>query len=66
MAFPNRNLRIESQAIKIKRVEKKWLYLSISKLGGWLKVRWHRPLPEGFSLKNILLNLKPIVPRRKF
>ncbi|MGB5771129.1 MAG: transposase, partial [Crocosphaera sp.] len=53
-----RTLRIESQAIKIKRVEEKWLYLSISKLGGWLKVRLHRPLPQGFSLKNILITRK--------
>jgi putative transposase len=53
-----RTLRIESQAIKIKRIEKNWLYLSISKLGGWLKVRLHRPLPQGFSLKNILITRK--------
>ncbi len=53
-----RTLRIESQAIKIKRVEKNWLYLSISKLKGWLKLRLHRPLPEGFSLKNILITRK--------
>ncbi len=53
-----RTLRIEAQAIKIKRIEKNWLYLSISKLGGWFKVRLHRPLPEGFSLKNILITKK--------
>ncbi len=53
-----RTLRIEAQAIKIKRVEKDWLYLQVSKLGGWLKVRLHRPLPQGFSLKNILITRK--------
>jgi len=53
-----RTLRIEERAIKIKRVEKHWLYLSISKLNGWLKLRLHRPLPQGFSLKNILITRK--------
>ncbi|MBD2392772.1 transposase [Cyanobacterium aponinum FACHB-4101] len=53
-----RTLRIEAQAIKIKRVEKNWLYLQISKLSGWLKVRLHRSLPQGFSLKNILITRK--------
>ena len=53
-----RTLRIEAQAIRIKRVEKDWLYLQISKLGGWLKMRLHRPLPQGFSLKNILITRK--------
>ena len=53
-----RTLRIEAQAIKIKRVENNWLYLSISKLKGWLKLRLHRPLPQGFSLKNILITRK--------
>lgn len=53
-----RTLRVEAQAIKIKRVEKDWLYLQVSKLGGWLKVRLHRPLPQGFSLKNILITRK--------
>jgi putative transposase len=49
---------VEAQAIKIKRVERNWLYLQVSKLEGWLKVRWHRPLPQGFSLKNILITRK--------
>lgn len=53
-----RTILIESQAIKIVRVEKNWLYLTCSKLKGWLKVRLHRPLPNGFSLKNILLTKK--------
>ena len=53
-----RTLKIEAQAIKIKRIEKNWFYLSISKLGGWLKIRLHRPLPQGFSLKNILITRK--------
>ncbi len=60
-----RTLRIEAQAIKIKRVGKNWLYLSISKLKGWLKVRLHRPLPEGFSLKQDRLLLKNILITRK-
>ncbi len=53
-----RTMRIEGQAVTIERVEKDWLFLSISKLKGWLKVRLHRPLPEGFTLKNILLTRK--------
>jgi putative transposase len=53
-----RTLRVEAQAIKIKRVEKKWLYITVSKLDGWLKIRLHRPLPQGFSLKNILITRK--------
>ncbi|MFH7026391.1 MAG: RNA-guided endonuclease InsQ/TnpB family protein [Heteroscytonema crispum UTEX LB 1556] len=53
-----RTLRIEGQAITIERTEKNWLFLSVSKLKGWLKVRLHRPLPEGFVLKNILLTKK--------
>lgn len=53
-----RTLRIEAQAIKIIRVEKDWLYLSCSKLKGWLKVRLHRALPQGFSLKNIFVSKK--------
>ncbi|WP_243147387.1 transposase [Scytonema sp. UIC 10036] len=38
-------MRIEGQAITIERIEKDWLFLSISKLDGWVKVRLHRPLP---------------------
>jgi putative transposase len=53
-----RTLRIEGQAVTIERIEKDWLFLSISKLPGWLKVRLHRPLPDGFTLKNILLTKK--------
>lgn len=41
-----------------KAFEKDWLFLSISKFPGWLKVRLHRPLPDGFTLKNILLTRK--------
>ncbi|KAB8335911.1 IS200/IS605 family element transposase accessory protein TnpB [Scytonema tolypothrichoides VB-61278] len=50
-----RTLKIEGQAITVERIEKDWLFLSISKLKGWLKVRLHRPLPNGFVLKNMLL-----------
>ncbi|EKQ70357.1 transposase [Leptolyngbyaceae cyanobacterium JSC-12] len=53
-----RTMKIEGQAITIERVEKDWLFLSFSKLKGWVKVRLHRPLPEGFTLKNALLTLK--------
>ncbi len=53
-----RTLRVEGQAITIHTVEKNWLFLSISKLKGWLKVRLHRPLPSGFILKNMLLTKK--------
>jgi putative transposase len=51
-----RTLKIEGKGcFKIERVEKRWLFLRISKLKGWLKVRLHRPLPDGFYLKNILI-----------
>ncbi|NJM73426.1 MAG: transposase [Scytonema sp. RU_4_4] len=53
-----RTLKIEGQAITVERIEKDWLFLSISKLKGWLKVRLHRPLPNGFVLKNMLLTKK--------
>ena len=53
-----RTMLVEGQAITIERIEKKWLFLSISKLTGWIKIRLHRPLPEGFTLKNILLTKK--------
>jgi putative transposase len=54
-----RTLKIEGKGcFKIERVEKRWLFLRISKLKGWLKVRRHRPLPDGFYLKNILITKK--------
>ena len=53
-----RTLRIEGQAITVQRTEKDWLFLSVSKVKGWLKVRLHRPLPNGFVLKNMLLTKK--------
>lgn len=53
-----RTMLFEGQAVTIERVEKDWLFLSISKLSGWLKVRLHRPLSDGFTLKNILLTKK--------
>jgi putative transposase len=53
-----RTLKIEGQATTIERIEKDWLFISVSKLKGWLKVRLHRPLPDGFVLKNILLTKK--------
>ncbi|MDF5716031.1 MAG: transposase [Rhizonema sp. NSF051] len=51
-------IRVEGQAVTIERTEKDWLFVSISKLAGWLKVRLHRPLPDGFTLKNILITKK--------
>lgn len=53
-----RTLKIEGQAVDVVRVEKNWLFLRISKLSGWLKVKLHQPLPDGFELKNILLTKK--------
>jgi putative transposase len=53
-----RTLRIEGQAITVERIEKDWLFLSVSKLKGWLKVRLHRALPVGFIFKNMLLTKK--------
>jgi putative transposase len=53
-----RTLKIEVQVIELKRVEKDLLYLLCSKLKGLLKVRLHRSLPQGFSLKNILISKK--------
>ncbi len=53
-----RTMRIEGQAITVERIEKNWLFLSFSKLDGWVKVRLHRPLPNGFTLKNALLTSK--------
>ncbi len=53
-----RTMRIEGQAITVKRIEKDWLFVSFSKLQGWIKVRLHRPLPDGFVLKNALLTSK--------
>ncbi|BAZ22935.1 transposase [Kalymmatonema gypsitolerans NIES-4073] len=53
-----RTMRIEGQAITIECVEKDWLFLSFSKLKGWVKVRLHRSLPNGFVLKNALLTKK--------
>jgi putative transposase len=51
-------MRVEGQAITIERIEKDWLFLSFSKLKGWVKARLHRPLPDGFTLKNALLTSK--------
>jgi putative transposase len=53
-----RTLNISGQAVRIERVEKDWLFLTVPKLPGWLKVRLHRPLPDGFVLKNVLLTNK--------
>ncbi len=53
-----RTLRIEGQAITVERIEKNWLFLSFSKLKSWVKIRLHRPLPNGFVLKNVLFTNK--------
>ncbi len=52
------NAATSSKAINIERIEKKWLFLTFSKLKGWVKVRLHRPLPDAFKLKNALLTGK--------
>lgn len=57
-AARHRTIKIEGQAITVERVEQKWLFLSFAKLKGWVKVRLHRPLPNGFTLKNALLTNK--------
>ncbi len=51
-------LKVEGQAVTIERVEKDWLFLSVSKLEGWVKVRLHRPLPNGLCMKNVLMTKK--------
>jgi putative transposase len=53
-----RTLKIEGQAVTIERIKRNWLFISVSKLKGWVKIRLHRPLPDGFVLKNILLTKK--------
>jgi putative transposase len=53
-----RTIKIEGQAITVERTEEDWLFLSFAKLKGWVKVRLHRPLPDGFTLKNALLTNK--------
>ncbi|MFB2835293.1 RNA-guided endonuclease InsQ/TnpB family protein [Floridanema evergladense] len=53
-----RTLKIEGQAVKLERIERNWLYISVAKLKDWIKIRLHRPLPDGFVLKNILLTKK--------
>ncbi|BAY48685.1 putative transposase IS605 family protein [Scytonema sp. HK-05] len=53
-----RTMRIEAQAVTIERVEKDSLFLSLSKLKGWVKVRLHRPLLNRAKLRNLLLTLK--------
>jgi putative transposase len=53
-----RTIKIEGQAITVERIEQDWLFLSFAKSKGWVKVRLHRPLPDGFTLKNALLTNK--------
>ncbi len=54
-----RTLKINGKdCFSVARIEKKWIWLKISKLKGWLKVRLHRPLPDGFKIKNILITKK--------
>ncbi|MGK7872830.1 MAG: helix-turn-helix domain-containing protein, partial [Xenococcaceae cyanobacterium] len=43
-----RTLKIQGQAVRIKRIEKNWLFIKVANLKGWLKIRLHRPLPDGF------------------
>ena len=53
-----RTLKLEGAGLKIKRTDQNWLLLSIPKAKGCIKARLHRPLPEGFSIKNALLTKK--------
>ncbi|WP_324611005.1 transposase [Moorena producens] len=54
-----RTLKIEGKgSFTVARIENKWIWLKITKLKGWVKVRLHRPLPDGFKLKNILITKK--------
>ncbi|WP_293094145.1 transposase [Moorena sp. SIO3I6] len=54
-----RTLKIDGKdCFSVARIERKWIWLKISKLKGWLKVRLHRPLPDGFKIKNILITKK--------
>jgi len=53
-----RTVRVDGQAVTLTRVEKDWLFLSLPKMAGWIKIRLHRPLPDGFTLKNILVTKK--------
>lgn len=53
-----RTLYINGQGVNIVHQEKDWLFMTIPKLKGWMRIRYHRPLPEGFTIKNILLTRK--------
>ena len=46
------------QIPKVVRAEKDWLFVTLPRLKGWLKVRYHRPLPDGFKVKSALLTKK--------
>ena len=43
-----------SQIPKIVHVQKDWLFLTLPRFKGWLKVRCHRPLPDGFDISATL------------
>ncbi|MGB3652235.1 MAG: transposase [Rivularia sp. (in: cyanobacteria)] len=47
-----------AQIPRIAHVEKSWLFLALPKFKGWLKVKYHRPLPDGFKIKSALLTKK--------
>jgi putative transposase len=47
----------DGKAIKISRVRKNWLYLRLPKLGV-VKVRMHRLLPDGFTIKQVSITNK--------
>jgi putative transposase len=44
-------------AIKISLVRKNWMYVRLPKIGV-VKVRMHRPIPEGFKIKQASITLK--------
>ncbi|MEO0966909.1 MAG: transposase [Cyanobacteria bacterium J06639_18] len=47
-----------SQIPKVVRVQKDWLFVTLPRFKGWLKVRYHRPLPDGFEVRTALLTKK--------
>jgi putative transposase len=47
----------DGQAIKISLVRKRWMYMRLPKLGV-VKVRMHREIPEGFTIKQVSVTKK--------
>jgi putative transposase len=47
----------DGNAIKISLVRKNWMYVRLPKIGV-VKVRMHRPIPDGFKIKQVSVTLK--------